>query len=153
MGLKAEEITLLKAYQKYVDAGMRYMAGQINFRKRVAEGALEAERSTMQEALRELLHVAVESFDETSRELVLMLPAEGRIGMTQIVDLPRYQIANLPVGSQHKKALLWRGRDDKALIKDFRACLVPHKIQLDEAWEGEAPLFGSLLPFRLDFSL
>lgn len=154
MPLNDQEQQLIRAYQRYAQAGQRYMVGQTGFRKRVREDALAAELENMQLALKEILHLGLNvSFNENSRELTLWLPAEGRIGKTKIVDAPYYKILQMPPGSGIKVAAFFRGETRYEIIRNFRDCLVPHKIKLDADLQGPAPLFGDLIQTTLDYSL
>lgn len=152
MPLNDQEQQLIRAYQRYAQAGQRYMAGQTGFRKRVREDALAAELENMQAALKDILRLGAE-FNEKESELTLWLPAEGRVGRTKIVDAPHYKILQLPPGSGIKFAAFFRGETRYEIIRNFKDCLVPHKIKLDRALQGPAPLFGDLVRASFDFSL
>lgn len=148
MPLNDHEQQLIRAYQRYAQAGQRYMAGQTGFRKRVREDALLAELENMQAALKDILRLGANL--DGNNQLTIWLPAEGRIGKTKIVDVPHYKILQLPPGSGIKFAAFFRGETSYELIRNFSDCLVPHKVQLKGSAEegtlrGPAPLFENLI--------
>lgn len=137
-----QEHEIFVAYEIYVEAALQYRAKVGAFRPRAELGATEALRSRMQYALKRLLLVAVT--ERSDNEVVLQLPALGRIGQTQVTDCPRYALLDGPYVAQV------RGKE-RIELEHPELSLRQHRVQLDGNGEGLPPLFGNLLPFTLQF--
>lgn len=140
--ITAEVRELFVAYEIYIEAALQYRAGVGAFRKRAEAGALTALQERMQFALKRLLNVAVAG--QGADYIELRLPASGRVGMTKIIDCPRYAITEGPGIAQVVAG-------ERLALSNPEFSLRIHRIELDSEGQGLAPLFGDLLPFVLQF--
>lgn len=152
--ITAEVRELFVAYEIYIEAALQYRAGVGAFRKRAEAGALIALQERMQYALKRLLNVAVAGQGEDYIEL--RLPAVGRIGTSKIIDCPRYAIIDVIDEDIDEKPITGPGiaqvvAGERVALSNPEFSLRVHRIELDSEGQGLAPLFGELLPFRLQF--